>query len=323
MRMSGKPTGRPLMWNTRRVATSSSAAAPSPYTVSVGKAMTPPLRISFAARVSPARVGFKTTLRSLAHDRQGRGARGGRRRSDAPPLRPTKGSSNRARPERGRPQSIAPAPRRADGSRAPNHLAPRRGLGRVGRPLLPPGASRPPHMGGSRRRCRTSRSAEPTGPRTPAGPARRANAPPRCARRSRVPPRMCPKQRPPRWARNARGRSRCSRCRSPPPPPASGGPRHRPSPPRPAQAPRRRHSCPPAPRGRQGVGPLVEVPVNKSFRPVERELDPVIRDAVLLEVVGADLLGPAAGADHATALRSDLLLLLRELDLVKTRPQHA
>ena len=58
MRISGSPTGRPLMWNTRRVATSSSAAAPSPKTVSVGNATTPPPRTSCAARVSPARVGF-------------------------------------------------------------------------------------------------------------------------------------------------------------------------------------------------------------------------------------------------------------------------
>src|SRR6266480_252998 len=43
--------------------------APSPYTVSVGKAITAPVRMSCAALCSPAWVGFSTMLRERAHGR--------------------------------------------------------------------------------------------------------------------------------------------------------------------------------------------------------------------------------------------------------------
>src|SRR5205814_3486586 len=48
----------------------------------------------------------------------------------------------------------------------------------------------------------------------------------------------------------------------------------------------------------------------------------VIRDAVVLEVVGADLLGALAGAHLAAAIFRDRLLLLPQLHLVETRAQH-
>src|SRR5207245_5281302 len=49
----------------------------------------------------------------------------------------------------------------------------------------------------------------------------------------------------------------------------------------------------------------------------------MVGDAVVLEVVRADFLGPVAAADHAAPLRTDRFLLFRELHLIQPRPQDS
>src|SRR5262249_39446601 len=73
--------------------------------------------------------------------------------------------------------------------------------------------------------------------------------------------------------------------------------------------------------GDERVHDLVQVAVQHVLQAVQREADAVVRDARLLEVVGADLLGAIAGAHLAPAVARDRLLLLREGDLVEPGPQ--
>ena len=56
---------------------------------------------------------------------------------------------------------------------------------------------------------------------------------------------------------------------------------------------------------------------------MQRQADAVIGDAVLREVVGADLLAAVAGAHHAAALRAERRLLLLQFDFVQPGTQHA
>ena len=49
------------------------------------------------------------------------------------------------------------------------------------------------------------------------------------------------------------------------------------------------------------------------------EADAVIREAVLREVVGADLLAAVAGADHLLAFFGQGFLLLLHLDFIQAR----
>src|SRR5579863_4526183 len=53
------------------------------------------------------------------------------------------------------------------------------------------------------------------------------------------------------------------------------------------------------------------------------EADAVIGDAILREVVSADLLAAIAGSHHAAPLRANFFLLLFEFELVQPRAQHA
>src|SRR5690349_4686852 len=61
---------------------------------------------------------------------------------------------------------------------------------------------------------------------------------------------------------------------------------------------------------------LVQVPGHDLIELVKGELDAVIGDAILFEVVSADLLGPVATAHHAPPLRADGRLLLRKLHVI-------
>src|ERR671922_294486 len=75
--------------------------------------------------------------------------------------------------------------------------------------------------------------------------------------------------------------------------------------------------------GGERLGEIVQLAVEGRVEPVLRELDPVVGDAILGEVVGADLLRPLARADLRPPRRLLLLALLRALELVEPRPQHA
>jgi hypothetical protein len=66
----------------------------------------------------------------------------------------------------------------------------------------------------------------------------------------------------------------------------------------------------------------IDVALERVLQLMHREVDAVIGDAVLFEVVGADLLGSIAAADLAAALLRDRVLLLAHLDLVEARAQH-
>src|SRR5688572_2503000 len=67
---------------------------------------------------------------------------------------------------------------------------------------------------------------------------------------------------------------------------------------------------------------LLEIAVDDAVQLVQREPDAVVGDAVLREVVGADLLRTFAGAHHAAAFVADLVLLLLELQVEQAATQH-
>src|SRR5674476_809880 len=73
--------------------------------------------------------------------------------------------------------------------------------------------------------------------------------------------------------------------------------------------------------GGQGLGELVELALHHLGDAVAGEPDAVVAHAVLREVVGADLLGAVAAADHGAARCAALLVLLRLLELEEARPQ--
>src|SRR3954454_24275663 len=66
---------------------------------------------------------------------------------------------------------------------------------------------------------------------------------------------------------------------------------------------------------------LVELPGEHRGDVAARELHAVVRDAILREVVGADLLGARAGADLRRAIARHLRLLPSQLDAFNPRPQ--
>src|SRR5437764_391703 len=76
-------------------------------------------------------------------------------------------------------------------------------------------------------------------------------------------------------------------------------------------------------RGRQRLGELVELALEDPVELVNRELDPVVREPVLGEVVGADFLRALAGTNLRVAGRVELRSLPLELPLVEARAQHA
>src|SRR5688572_27199956 len=67
---------------------------------------------------------------------------------------------------------------------------------------------------------------------------------------------------------------------------------------------------------------IVEVAVDDAIELVQREADAVVGDAVLREVVGADLLRAFAGADHAAALVADRVVLLLLLEVEQAALEH-
>src|SRR5262249_46319953 len=77
--------------------------------------------------------------------------------------------------------------------------------------------------------------------------------------------------------------------------------------------------------GGERVDDLVELllPGEDLLERVQRHPDPVVGDPVLLEVVGADLLGPAAALHLAAPGRRELRLLALALDLQQPRPEDA
>ena len=64
---------------------------------------------------------------------------------------------------------------------------------------------------------------------------------------------------------------------------------------------------------------LGEVAIAHLGQPVGGESDPVVRDAVLREVVGADFLGPLAGPDLSLPFLRDFVVLALEFYLIETR----
>src|SRR6266511_4200882 len=72
----------------------------------------------------------------------------------------------------------------------------------------------------------------------------------------------------------------------------------------------------------EGVDQLIQVTLEDGGEPVEREVDPVIRDATLGEVIGADALATLARAHLAPPVGGDGggLLMLRALE--EPRPEH-
>src|SRR5207302_5822375 len=75
--------------------------------------------------------------------------------------------------------------------------------------------------------------------------------------------------------------------------------------------------------GLERGGEVVQLAGEDGGQVAAREPDAVVGDAVLREVVGADLLGPLAGADLRAALGGELGLLRGELALVKARAEYA
>src|SRR5208283_169625 len=75
--------------------------------------------------------------------------------------------------------------------------------------------------------------------------------------------------------------------------------------------------------GGEGVEDGIHLTLHHEIQLMQREADAVIRDAVLREVVGADLFAAIAGAHHAAPLRAQRRLLFFELQLVEPRAQHA
>src|SRR5581483_11864444 len=71
--------------------------------------------------------------------------------------------------------------------------------------------------------------------------------------------------------------------------------------------------------GGESVDQLVEVALHHRRQPVQGEADPVVGDARLREVVGADALAPLAGAHLTPAVGGDGggLLLLRALEAAR------
>src|SRR5207302_8487653 len=90
-------------------------------------------------------------------------------------------------------------------------------------------------------------------------------------------------------------------------------------------APRRASSLERAPAlvGRQRLGVVQEIALQDLVEPVRRQLDPVVRDAVLGKVVGADLLRARAGPGLRAARRRLLCRLPFTLRLVDARTQNA
>src|SRR5204863_6910196 len=79
----------------------------------------------------------------------------------------------------------------------------------------------------------------------------------------------------------------------------------------------------PALVGRERLGELVELALQYAVELVRRELDAMVGDAVLGEIVRADLLRALPGPDLRTTSRVELGLLLLPLELIEARAQHA
>src|SRR5262245_17731030 len=71
------------------------------------------------------------------------------------------------------------------------------------------------------------------------------------------------------------------------------------------------------------LGELFEVALDDAIEPLDRQVDPVVRDAVVRIVVGADLLGPVTPADLRAARGGELLLLALTLELEQARAEDA
>src|SRR5690606_24821132 len=147
------------------------------------------------------------------------------------------------------------------------------------------------------------------------GPPRRAKAPAPGTRSARCAPRA-PRAR-------ATAPRRGAGCRSMP----TGAPRRarprRRSFGRPAANPRRpsraaeRRELVGAVLVRERLDDLVELALEDPVELVQRQVDPVVRDASLREVVRADALGAVARADQAAPARGRLALALRDLGVAQ------
>ena len=72
-----------------------------------------------------------------------------------------------------------------------------------------------------------------------------------------------------------------------------------------------------------GIDQRIDITAHNLIELMERHSDAVIGDAILFEIVGANLLGAIAGADLRAALGRNRILLLLRLHLEKSRSQHA
>src|SRR5437867_1925106 len=74
--------------------------------------------------------------------------------------------------------------------------------------------------------------------------------------------------------------------------------------------------------GFQRVEKLVERSIQHRFQLVDRQADTMVRDPILGEIVGADLLATVSRANHPPPLLRQGLLLLAALDVQQARAQH-
>src|SRR5258708_1456872 len=75
--------------------------------------------------------------------------------------------------------------------------------------------------------------------------------------------------------------------------------------------------------GRKRGRELGEVAVHDLLDLVEREVDPMVGDAALRKIIGADAIGAVARADEVLASRGLLVGLLLDLLRLDTRREHA
>src|SRR5262249_16935395 len=74
--------------------------------------------------------------------------------------------------------------------------------------------------------------------------------------------------------------------------------------------------------GGKRIGELGQLTAEHAIEVVRAVLDPVVSDAALGEVVGADLLGALTTANLGLALGGDLGVLLGKVVLIRARAQH-
>src|SRR5271167_3612170 len=75
--------------------------------------------------------------------------------------------------------------------------------------------------------------------------------------------------------------------------------------------------------GPQSFDNVVDLPLHHSVELMQGEPDAVIGEAILWEIISADLLAAVSRADHLPPLLGNLFLLLLKLHFVEARTEHA